>query len=109
MNLWYDKTKGAVELKAFKRWRNIVGVIWGLFSVRALWIMYIYRNAFSNMASIEDRFEFWSAVIVWCVLTIIFISLCVTKAALLEAKQEKDELYLKLYRHIRNSDMNGKD
>lgn len=96
-------------MKTFKRWENIVGVIWGLFSVRALWIMYIYRTALSDMARMSENIEFWSAVIVWCILTMIFISLCVTEAALLEAKKQKDELYLKLYRHINNSDISSKE
>ena len=96
-------------MKTFKRWENIVGVIWGLFSVRALWIMYIYRTALSDMARMSENIEFWSAVIVWCILTMIFISLRVTEAALLEAKKQKDELYLKLYRHINNSDISSKE
>lgn len=93
-----------VKLRAFNRWKSVVCLIWMLFSIRALWIVYFYRSAFSNMASIEDRFEVWCAVIVWCFLMIVYISLCVIGRGLLESKQETDQINSKLRRHIKNEE-----
>ena len=85
-----------ISLKTFKRWKSIVGVIWGLFSARALWDIY-YNGA-----------EFWDAFTVWCFLMIVYISLRVTEAAFLELKQETEQVSLKLFRHIENSEGNRK-